>query len=306
MTHDRSSQGCRIEVKGLLVIALGAAFDAGDRILEIYNSNFNVWYKGDASPLTEADRCSHEIISRHLSETSVRSDDRFPVLSEEGKDIPYEERRRWQHFWLVDPLDGTKEFVKRNGEFTVNIALIEEDIPVIGLIYVPVKDTLYFAARELGSYRSKGSDVKRAFGRELREGEHGDIVYKLTATSVRLPYGNEWPRRPLTIVGSRSHATREQEEYIEEMKKKSGEVQVISAGSSLKFCLIAEGCADIYPRFGPTMEWDTAAGQCIVEASGGEVLSFPDNLPLRYNKMDLKNDHFIAKTKQMSGVSRNE
>jgi 3'(2'), 5'-bisphosphate nucleotidase len=296
-----SDQGSRIEVEGLLVIALGAAFEAGDRILEIYNSDFNVQYKADVSPLTKADKCSHEIITRHLSETSACPNYRIPVLSEEGKNIPYEERRGWKHFWLVDPLDGTKEFVKRNGEFTVNIALIEGDTPVIGIVYVPVQGTLYFAARELGSYRLKGSDVKRAFGRGLGKREHGEIVYQFTATSVRLPFGDEGPPRPLTIVGSRSHATSEQEEYIEEMKKKNGEVRVISAGSSLKFCLIAEGSADIYPRGGPTIEWDTAAGQCIVEASGGEVLSFPDALPLRYNKRDLKNGPFVAKRRQVDG-----
>ncbi len=298
MTRARGSQGCGIGVKGLLVIALEAALEAGDKILEIYNSDFIVWYKGDASPLTDADRCSHEIISRHLSETSVRSNDRCPVLSEEGKDIPYKERKKWTRFWLVDPLDGTKEFVKRNGEFTVNIGLIEKDTPVIGLVYVPAKDILYFAVREVGSCLLKGCDAKTVLGRESRGGELGDIVNKLTSASWRLPYEDGCRRRPLTIVGSRSHATREQEEYIEEMRKKNSEVQVISAGSSLKFCLIAEGSADIYPRFGPTMEWDTAAGQCIVEASGGEVLSIPDNLPLRYNKRDLKNGHFIAKRKQ--------
>jgi len=303
MTRARGSLGCGIGARGLLVVSLGAALEAGDKIIEIYNSDFNVQYKGDASPLTDDDRCSHEIITQRLSETSVRSNDRCPVLSEEGKDILYEERRKWTRFWLVDPLDGTKEFVKRNAEFTVNIGLIEGDTPVIGVVFVPVKDILYFAARELGSYLLKGCDAKRVLGKESREEELGDIVNELTSVSWRLPYENECAPRPLTIVGSRSHATREQEEYVKEMKKKNSDLQVISAGSSLKFCLIAEGSADIYPRFGPTMEWDTAAGQCIVEASGGEVLSFPDNLPLRYNKRELKNVHFIARRKQTVRLS---
>jgi 3'(2'), 5'-bisphosphate nucleotidase len=308
MTHDRSSQGCRIEVKGLLVIALGAAFEAGDRILEIYNSNFNVWYKGDASPLTEADRCSHEIISRHLSETSVRSDSRFPVLSEEGKNIPYEERRRWQHFWLVDPLDGTKEFVKRNGEFTVNIALIDGDRPVAGVIYAPVNDVAYFAGKGLGAYKMNGNDLSAIFSRlthgyETFSGKaltgviHADEILDsvlsaatLLKTSRPLERGSE----SLKIVGSRSHASRDFDNFVEHLKARYKTVDLVSAGSSLKFCLVAEGKADLYPRFGPTMEWDTGAGDIIVKEAGGRVLNAETRSDLIYNKRELLNPSFIA------------
>ncbi len=237
--------------------------DAGRAVLEVYNSDFAVEQKEDKSPLTLADTRSHGIISAYLKKHFA-----FPVLSEEGRDIPYGERRTWGYYWLVDPLDGTKEFVKRHGDFTVNIALIHEARPVAGVIYVPVTGVLYYAQKGVGSFRV----------------ENGKIT--------KLPVKGE--KDLLTIVGSRSHATPELEQYIQEMKKKYGELEVISCGSSLKFCMVAEGKAEVYPRLGPTMEWDTAAGQIIVEEAGGQVVEFETRTPMLYNKENLLNPFFLA------------
>lgn len=237
--------------------------EAGKAILNIYNSDFAVEEKSDHSPLTMADKKSHDILCGHLKKVYP-----FPVLSEEGKHIPYEERKSWEHFWLVDPLDGTKEFIKRNGEFTVNIALVHRAIPVLGIIYVPVSDVLYYAVHGEGSYRI----------------DHG--------STERLPITAHKDR--ITIAGSRSHGTREYEEYTRGIRNKYGNIAFISAGSSLKFCLVAEGTADIYPRLGPTMEWDTAAGQAIVEEGGGRVVLLENGRQLEYNKVSLVNPYFIA------------
>ncbi len=237
--------------------------EAGRAILDIYHSDFAVEEKGDKTPLTEADRRSHDIIHGILKEKYP-----FPVLSEEGKDVLYSERKDWEYFWLVDPLDGTKEFIKKNGEFTVNISLIHEDRPIIGVIYVPAADILYHAAEGRGSYK-------------IESGKEDSLPLKVQNDC-------------LTVVGSRSHKTKENEEYLQALRGKYGDFTVISAGSSLKFCLIAEGRADIYPRAGHTMEWDTAAGQIIVEESGGSVLEIHSAKPLKYNKPILRNAYFIA------------
>ncbi len=243
---------------------LEALRNAGKAIMRVYGSAFSVDYKADRSPLTSADRISNEIITAFLKQQYS-----FPVLSEEGKDMPFEERRNWKAFWLVDPLDGTKEFISRNGEFTVNVALIEEGEPVMGAIYLPAKDLLYYAARGKGSYKIVS---------------HEKVPLPLPAK-----------RQGLTVVGSRSHGTREFDEFLKKLRARYNDVAFVSAGSSLKFCLVAEGAADIYPRLGPTMEWDTAAGHVIVEEAGGSVVQAGSNKPLRYNKPDLKNGHFIAK-----------
>lgn len=254
-----------VDIPVLLAHAVAAAREAAAAVLEVYDSDFAVEHKDDKSPLTLADKRSHEVIVRRLSGIAGCS---LPILSEEGKDISYEERKKWDYYWLVDPLDGTKEFVKRNGEFTVNIALIHRDRPVLGVIQVPVADRLYYAWDRGGAWKEeRGSKIK-------------------------LPVQQN--RSRFTIAGSRSHATDELAAYIEAMKKEQGEVDLISAGSSLKFCLVAEGRADVYPRFGPTMEWDTAAGQIIVEASGGSVRELERQTDLRYNKENLLNPHFIA------------
>ena len=245
-------------------ILLKGACAASAAISEVYHTAFEVSYKEDCSPLTKADQRSHEIILGRLTELSPR----FPVLSEEGKDIPYEERKMWEYYWLVDPLDGTKEFIKRNGEFTVNIALIRGHRPVLGVIYIPVAETLYAAYEGAGSYREF----------------HGRKV-KLPERQSRARY---------TIVGSRSYATEGLAAFVEDMKRKHGEIDYISAGSSLKFCLVAEGKADIYPRFGPTMEWDTAAGQAIAEQAGVSVVEMDTGRLLHYNKQSLLNPGFIV------------
>ncbi|MBI4684801.1 MAG: 3'(2'),5'-bisphosphate nucleotidase CysQ [Nitrospirae bacterium] len=279
-------------MKKYLPFILNIAIKAGKAILDIYyNKNFDVTYKDDKSPLTIADRQSHEIIMRHLSEKPFGD---FPILSEEGKDIPYEERKRWEYFWLVDPLDGTKEFIKRNGEFTVNIALIHKDRPVLGVIYVPVKDVLYFAAEGINAYKLVKTGIVEEFSRE--SGNRMEILQSIINNSAELQLGQSTnqPINHVTIAGSRSHSTKEQEEFLDEIKKKYKEVEFISAGSSLKLCLVAEGRADIYPRFGSTMEWDTAAGQAIVEQAGGQVLDMKTKNPLGYNKESLLNPWFIV------------
>jgi 3'(2'), 5'-bisphosphate nucleotidase len=232
----------------------------------------------------------------------------LPILSEEGKDIPYDERKRWDYFWLVDPLDGTKEFIKRNGEFTVNIALIQKDRPVLGCIYIPVQDTFYFAAVNLGAYMLVNSELVT----------DGLSMKELLVKSQRLPlrantkksasHTNQYTTKknePLTIVGSRSHATKEFSVFADKIKEKYGEVEFISAGSSLKFCLVAEGRADLYPRFGPTMEWDTAAGQAIVERAEGMVMDIQTKEPLRYNKNNLLNPFFIVSGRDSLSLSLN-
>jgi 3'(2'), 5'-bisphosphate nucleotidase len=278
-----------------LKTALLAALEAGQAILEIYNGEFDVQYKDDRSPLTLADKRSHDIIVRHLS---ARNGANLPILSEEGRDIPFQERKKWSHFWLLDPLDGTKEFIKRNGEFTVNIALIHGTRPILGIIYVPVKGLFYFAATDLGAYKSEKHDlltvIKDNGGKKGATG----FVNAIIDRSIKLPYQDSHAAASgshLTIVGSRSHPTKDLEDFVEKMRKKYKSVEFLSAGSSLKLCLVAEGKADVYPRLGPTMEWDTAAGQFIVEQAKGSVLNFATNEPLQYNKKDLLNPWFIVR-----------
>lgn len=289
----------------LVFAAIFASKKAGDAILDVYNSDFAVELKDDKSPLTLADKRSHEIISSRMNNISPdltnrlygSKDRRIPILSEEGKNIPYEERKNWEYFWLVDPLDGTKEFVKRNGEFTVNIALMHINRPVLGVIYIPVKDTLYFGAEGLGSYKL---EFKKQPHLKLPEEYSYDNFNDIISASEKLNTGKDTGEtsdkiQHITVIGSRSHMSKETEDYINHLKKKYPEIDIISAGSSLKFCLIAEGTADIYPRFGPTMEWDTAAGQAIIEQAGGKVLKISSDEPLRYNKEDLLNPFFVVK-----------
>lgn len=241
--------------------ACDIAREAGRRILDVYERGFEVEEKEDRSPLTEADRASHEIISERLKQLTPD----VPVLSEESASVPHERRADWRRFWLVDPLDGTKEFINRNGEFTVNIALIEGDRPVLGVVYVPVTGLAYFASAGSGAFKQKG------------ECEIQPIC------SRRFNSGNP------VVVASRSHAGPETEAFL----KSLGAHDVVSMGSALKFCLVAEGTADVYPRLGPTMEWDTAAAQCVVEAAGGRVTDL-QRRPLRYNKPDLHNPWFMV------------
>lgn len=271
-----------------LFIAIDAALKAGEKIASIYNdpaSDFEVERKADNSPLTIADRKAHEVIANILQETP------FPLLSEEGKFIGYDERIKWHSLWIVDPLDGTKEFIKRNGEFTVNIALVKNGIPVQGVIYLPVKKELYFADETLGAY--KLSDITAL--------DDSDTLEGLIQKSVCLP--QTALRDHFVVVASRSHLTPETENYINEMKHRYKSVELISSGSSIKICLVAEGAADVYPRFAPTMEWDTAAGHAIARAAGMEIYQAGQETPLRYNKEDLLNPWFIVEKKRENQIN---
>ena len=258
-----------------LITAIIAALEAGKAILEIYHSGaFDVELKGDNSPLTKADKASHNVIMSYLEPTDI------PVLSEEGRDITYQERKDWKQLWIVDPIDGTKEFIKRNGEFTVNIALIENQRPVIGVIFVPVTGELYFSSKELGAYKVK-----------VHLEDYN--VEALLSKGNKLPLERE--DNTFTIVASRSHMSAETESYVQEIRDIHGEVKLISKGSSLKLCMVAEGTANCYPRFAPTMEWDTAAGQAICEHAGFEVIDWSTKKDMLYNREELLNNWFLVK-----------
>jgi 3'(2'), 5'-bisphosphate nucleotidase len=272
-----------IQYDKLILTTILAAKHAGEAILEVYDSDFAVEQKDDKSPLTLADKRSHEIIEKVLEQTITVNNSTVPILSEEGKETPYDEREKWEYFWLVDPLDGTKEFVKRNGEFTVNIALIHKHKPVLGIIYIPVKDVFYFAAKNFGTYKLENSEILT-----------DDLsIEALVDKSQRLPL-NSNDKTTLTVIGSRSHTSEEFSEFVKRLDQRHENVEFISSGSSLKLCLVAEGKADVYPRFGPTMEWDTAAGQAIVEQAKGTVMEAETNEPLTYNKNNLLNPFFIV------------
>lgn len=262
-------------MQALLDSAIAGSLAGGKEILEVYSSDIAVEMKDDKSPLTLADKNAHNAIMAHLEGTGL------PVLSEEGRSIQYEERAQWGRFWMVDPLDGTKEFIKRNGEFTVNIALVEDGIPVAGVIYVPVKKELFVGIQGEGAWKVEGleADAKT----DLEE---------VKMSGMTLPTGGG--DRPFRVVGSRSHMSPETEEFIDGLKKKHGEIDIVSMGSSLKICLVAEGVADVYPRFAPTMEWDTAAGHGIALGAGCQVIDRDSGEPMRYNKEDLLNNWFVV------------
>lgn len=264
----------------LLETAIKAALEAGKSILDIYNdpaADFEIERKEDNSPLTIADRRSNETILSFLQTTP------YPILSEESAIIPFEERKIWETLWIVDPLDGTKEFIKRNGEFTVNIALITNGTPVLGVIYIPVRKELYFGTVEDGAYKISDIDYQSTHTPEV-----------LKDKSKRLPLDTR--RDTFVIVASRSHNNTETETFINDLRSQHTDIDIASVGSSIKICLVAEGAADIYPRFAPTMEWDTAAGHAIAKAAGKEIYEQDGITPLRYNKQDLLNPWFIVKT----------
>lgn len=244
----------------LTELAIIASKKAGERILEIYHSEeIGLTLKEDQSPLTLADQAAHDEIVIHLAQTGL------PILSEEGSSVPYEIRKDWEYFWLVDPLDGTKEFVKRNGEFTVNIALIHQGSSVMGVVYAPVFDWMYWGNGEIGAWKQEGKEEPK----KLNE---------VTDATVK------------TIVASRSHMNPETADFI----AKYPQSEVVSIGSSIKFMLVAENKAQLYPRFGPTMEWDTAAAHAIVKSMGGKVLTMQGKASLTYNKPDLLNPDFLV------------
>ncbi len=275
----------------LLLTALRASVRAGLATLEVYQTDFEVEHKADQSPLTVADRRSHAIIARALAGTKI------PVLSEEGKSLPYAERRDWRRLWIVDPLDGTKEFIKRLGEFTINIALVEDQRPTLGVVYVPVKRTLYFGRLEDGAFRLDDSEALATLAAGESDPDPSAAIAGLKARATELPDDLN-VHAPFVIVGSRSHATEELHAFVAQRRQELGEVRFVSAGSSIKYCLVAEGRADVYPRLGPTMEWDTAAGQAIVEAAGATMLRHDTGSPMRYNKEDLLNPwHLVTRKK---------
>ena len=276
----------------LLSAAIFASRKAGNAIIDIYNSDFTIEQKEDNSPLTLADKKSNEEIIEYLKSAPEMPD--FPVLSEEGKTIPYDDRKKWEYFWLIDPLDGTKEFIKRNGEFTVNIALINKGRPVIGVVYVPVKNILFFSSESTGAYRIilKEEDSED-FDKILSKGTIDDVLSrgeKLPIKKSGTDTGSEF-----TIAASRSHMNKETENFINDLKSKHENVSLVSAGSSIKLCLVAEGSADIYPRLGPTMEWDTAAAHAVVNGAGKHVFKYDKNEELKYNKTNLKNPWFVVR-----------
>jgi len=251
----------KINIQDIVAIAK----EAGDAIMQIYSQDFEVEYKQDKSPLTIADKKANDIIENSLNQLTVN----LPILSEEGKDIPYEQRKHWEYFWLVDPLDGTKEFVKKNGEFTINIALIYKDTPVLGVVYAPALDVCYWA-------------------------KQGDGAFK---DGKRLPLKTENQRETFKIIASRSHMSDETQKFINKIDTDK-EKELVSIGSSLKICLVAEGEADIYPRLGPTMEWDTGAAHAIVNESNcnlAKYMHYNINKQFIYNKANLLNEWFLVK-----------
>lgn len=267
----------------LLPKAYNAALRAGAAILEVYESHapIDVDIKSDNTPITEADRKAHTIIREYLSQT------RIPLLSEEGREMLFAERKDWDLFWMVDPLDGTKEFIKGNGEFTVNIALMVDRKPYCGVVYVPYKKLMYFSDPDLGSFRACGAEAD----------PEAEFTYDRIIQGVDiLPLCTE-RNRPPKIAISRSHNTEETFRHLEKLKKKYPGAIVIEQGSSYKFCLIAEGTVDYYVRTSDTYEWDTAAGEAILEKSGGRTLSFPGKKRLRYDKETLINPHFYCRSK---------
>lgn len=235
---------------------------AGEAIMEIYSRDFAMEYKDDKTPLTEADLKSNVIICYELQKLYPQ----IPIMSEENKEIPYEIRKNWECYWCIDPIDGTKEFIKKNGEFTVNIALIYKDAPVLGVVYAPALNEMYWAKKGEGAYKN----------------------------NQKLPIKiNQNPKEKLTVVASKSHLSDETQKFIDTLDSKI--IEQVSKGSSLKFCMVAEGIADIYPRLAPTMEWDTAAADIIVQESGKSVIDYEDNIPIKYNKINLLNRYFVCK-----------
>lgn len=245
----------------LLKLAKNAALQAGKEILKVYNSDdFGVERKTDESPLTKADKAAHYKI------VDLLEDSKLPILSEEGAEIPFEVRSKWDYFWMVDPLDGTKEFIKRNGEFTVNIALINKGIPVMGVVYTPVTNELFYAHESIGAFK-----------------EDSLGIHKLSNSKVTDLHG-------LRVVASRSHLNEETKSFMEKLL----EPEVVSMGSSLKFLAIADSKADVYPRYAPTMEWDSAAAHGVCRVLGIDVLNLETKEPVSYNKQNLLNPYFIV------------
>lgn len=275
----------------LLPQVVAAAFDAGQAILRLYTGPVTVEYKADHSPLTAADRAAHSVITAALT-----CPDGYALLSEEGRETPFAERAAWPRYWLVDPLDGSKEFLKHNGEFTVNIALIEAGRPILGVVYAPVPGTVYAGVAGAGAWKASP-------GAEYSSRE--DLLAGAAAPAARwlsLPLAPRDPTRPVRVIASRSHMNDATRAFIAGIEAEHGPVSPVSIGSSLKLCLIAEGSVDVYPRIAPTMEWDTAAAQAVLEAAGGSLREFATDQPLHYNKPSLLNPFFVARRAGWPGV----
>lgn len=263
-------------MKDFLLTAIKTAIEAGEAITSIYLTDFEVNIKEDNSPVTKADLTASSIIKKGVEIFG------FPFLSEEDNPFSYEERSKLEYYWLVDPLDGTKEFVKRNNEFTVNIALIKHNIPVLGVVYVPVTDVLYFGFGQ-GSYKLE----------KAKQNTKNQSIDMIIEKSVKLPLIQA--RDNYIVLTSRSHKTEKVDIYIEKLKMTHSNCKVLAVGSSLKNCLLAEGSADIYPCFSFTNEWDTAASQVVLEKSGGKITLIDNpSESLKYNKISLKNPFFVA------------
>ncbi len=263
--------------KERLKIAVKAAISGGIEILKVYDSgDLGVQSKKDDSPLTQADLAANTVINSYLVNTDT------PIISEENKEIAYEDRKDWTSCWIVDPLDGTKEFIKRNGEFTVNIAYVVDGAPQLGVIYVPVTRELYYA----------NVNTQKAYKSTLTKDHH--LEESLFEKNDKIEPSGQL-NGTIRVVGSRSHMNKDTEDFVAALKNDFREVEIVSKGSSLKFCLVAEGKADVYPRFAPTMEWDTAAGQAICNAVGLKVTSKDTEKELGYNKENLLNSYFIVK-----------
>lgn len=247
-----------------LEVVVAIAKDAGDAIMKIYDKDFTVDYKDDKSPLTEADTRSNEIICKALQKAYPE----IPLLSEENKEVAYEVRKDWKYYWCIDPIDGTKEFIKKNGEFTVNIALIHQDTPVLGVVFAPALGDVYKAKKGNGAFKN-------------------DQLLPLEV--------NKTPEKSLRVVASKSHLSDETQAFIDKVAQSTENIEQVSKGSSLKLVMVAEGSADIYPRLAPTMEWDTAAADAIVRESGKMTYQFENNEAVVYNKENLLNPWFIVK-----------
>lgn len=254
-----------------LELAIRASIKAGEAIMNIYNSkNFEVELKGDNSPLTNADKVAHQIIRSFLKND-------LPMLSEEGSNIPFTERKNWKRFWMVDPVDGTKEFIKRNGEFTVNIALIDNHKPILGVVFAPALKELYFADKGFGSYKAE------------RVYCFDDILNTEIIDLSKTDYPEKY-----SIVVSRSHMNDKTQKFIDKKEEEYGSISIVSYGSSLKICKVADGSAHSYPRFGPTMEWDTAAAHAIALHANNKIFQDDGSSEIIYNKKNLLNPHFLV------------
>ena len=248
----------KIDIEDIKTIALEAA----EAIMKIYVKDFSIEYKDDKSPLTEADTKANEIICKRLEELYPT----IPMMSEENKEVPFDVRKNWEYYWCIDPIDGTKEFIKKNDEFTINIALVHKNTPVLGVVYAPAIDEMYSAKKGYGAFKN----------------------------NQKLPlFVNPNPEEKLVVVASKSHLSEETQAFIDALDSK--EIEQISKGSSLKLCMVAEGIADIYPRLAPTMEWDTAAADAIVRESGNMTYQYENDKPMIYNKENLLNPWFIVK-----------